>query len=113
MLRKRLSYDQPASARSLAVCAARDDSELFTIIVSRSVAAAHSTRAAASPLQQTAETTAVFSFEGSNPQNVQNAKLMPLRNIPKLFCGPSITPKLKSLIIATCRENRNSRPAPN
>jgi hypothetical protein len=36
--------------------------------MSKSVAAARSTRAAASPLQQTAETAAVFSPEGVTPE---------------------------------------------
>ena len=39
--------------------------------------------------------------------------MRPLRIIPKLFFGPSIKPKLKSLVQPTCRANRISRPAPN
>ena len=41
----------------------------------RSVAAARSTRAAASPLQQTAETAAAFSPEGVNPQRLLEGEI--------------------------------------
>src|SRR5207237_6563405 len=70
-------------------------------------------QAAAYPLHNRGNSRGFLSSEGANPQNVQNAKLRPLRNIPKLFLGPPITPKLKSLVQPKFRANRNSRPAPN
>jgi hypothetical protein len=43
----------------------------------------------------TAETAAVFSPEGVNPQDVQKAKFRPLRNIPKLFVGASMSAAMR------------------
>ncbi len=73
--------------------------------------------AAASPLQQPRKLPRLSALKVWTAKNCdcrsQKAKLRPLRNIPKLFFGPSITPKLKSLVKPMCRAIRNSRPAPN
>ena len=60
-----------------------------------------------------AETAAVFSPEALALKISQKAKFSPLRIIPKLFLGPSMMPKLKSLVQPMWRANRNSTPAPN
>src|SRR5262245_43184440 len=68
---------------------------------------------AACPLQQPRKQPRLLSPEDVNPQDLQKAKFNPLRTIPKLFLGPSIIPKLRSLVQPMCRANRISRPAPN